>query len=216
LRAAIAERNYSAGPPSYQLCHKEERLRKIQVTLQGFGVDVESLIGELESIAFKFEGFPYWKYLITPREMAAEIQVTVTMINTLRERLDQRPFNYVDYIDPAELRDAWPKLLFPVLDTLPAQTTLTALRDELQRRIDKLMTMKGGVSNASKVHREYWTALTRLWCKATAHKADQRRQKHLIKFLIACSEPLFPRQTTDSKVTAFVVDVWPSLQTVTA
>jgi hypothetical protein len=213
LQASYAERS---GEGWFELRHNKERWQKIQAILKPLDADIESLSGELFKIVFKFEGFPFWKYSPTPREVAGEIQETVTMMETLLAKLDYGPLHY-NYIDPLAYRDqVWPEQLFPPLKTLSAVLpALALLRDELQPRIDKLMAMgAGGSRNASKVHREYWTALTQLWWKATAHKADQRRQKHLVEFLIACSEPLFSEETTETAIKAFVVESWPSLQSV--
>ena len=143
----------------FDVCYEKERRRKIQASLSPLGVDVESLIKELILIVIKFDGFPYWRHVPTPNQVADEIQKTVTIIENLRATLDRYSFNY---IDPVEVRDSrWPQMLFPPLKAL-AIVQLELMRDELQPHIGILVAMEGGRSNAGKVYREYWAALTEL------------------------------------------------------
>jgi hypothetical protein len=201
-------RDGSAGAAAFELCHSEKRLKKIQDSLSPFAMDVESLMGEIEMIAMRFDGPPFWKFAPTPRDAAGDIRETVTKIEALLERLDRHPHNYGDV--PVDIDAPRLGLAFPPLKTLPgAMSALALLRDELKPRIDKLMAMNRAGRNASQPHRKYWRALTQLWWEATAHKADRRQHKHLVEFLIACSEPLFPKATKTSAVSAFVEETWP-------
>jgi hypothetical protein len=63
---------------------------------------------------------------------------------------------------------------------------------ELRERIANLQAMgTRSAGNARLVHDQYWRALTRLWVGVT----EGNRRKHLIRFLHACSQPLFPQMT---------------------
>src|SRR5262249_42251788 len=54
--------------------------------------------------------------------------------------------------------------------------------------------------NARKVHTEYWAALVLLWQTITR----QKRQRGLSEFVLACSAPAFPKQTTKKSVRRFL------------
>jgi hypothetical protein len=191
------------GSTWLDLSYDEPRLRKIQDSLTPLGVDAGSLVGELQGIVLKFSGVPYWKFAPTPREVAGDMRETIAMIEALLERLDRRAG--LNYLDPPTF-----DLLFPPLATLgAAEAALTALRAELQPRLDELTARtrgrgSGPSRNAISVHAEYWRELTQLWGEVTAHAASRRQHKHLHEFLYACSEPLFPKETTAKALTAFV------------
>ena len=182
----------------FELCHDKKRLKKIQDSLAPLGVEAEPFLGELSLIALKFSGVPYWKWFPTPHEAARDMRKTAAMIEDLVARLDA-PCNH---IDPAT---GWP--MFPPLATQSAaQAALIALRADLQPRLDKLTAMgSGSRRNAVKVHIECLTALTRLWLAKVPNAASRpHRRKHLLRFLHACLEPLFPKDATTKKLTAFI------------
>jgi hypothetical protein len=84
-----------------------------------------------------------------------------------------------------------------------ARTELTYWIGEWQQRLNEFTAMPGsrGSGNARKQHIKYWTALRRLW-QATAR--DATKQKPLLAFLLACSEPLFPTATNNKTLIAFI------------
>jgi hypothetical protein len=81
---------------------------------------------------------------------------------------------------------------------------LTDLIARLQARLDQLTRRDGGNTNARTEHGEFWVELKRLWETLTADRPRRRRHKLLLRFLVACSAPLFPIATTDTAVTAFI------------
>lgn len=85
---------------------------------------------------------------------------------------------------------------------------LTASLARLQPHLAQLTRWRGR-PNAGTAHNELWAELTRVWQALTG----RRRHKDLLKFLVACSEPLFPAATTDKKLTAFIERNFPQTKT---
>jgi hypothetical protein len=85
-----------------------------------------------------------------------------------------------------------------------AREALAELIPYIQKRINQLKAMKGGSkNNARKRHVSFWYELTHLWHEFVPNAACQPR-KHLLRFLFACSLPVFPEATNDKKLTAFI------------
>jgi hypothetical protein len=54
------------------------------------------------------------------------------------------------------------------------------------------------------LHRLFWAALRRIWLDNVGDDVKWTASGHLAKFLIACSQPFFPEETTDGAITAFI------------
>jgi hypothetical protein len=86
------------------------------------------------------------------------------------------------------------------------ETAHTALQRLVvyRRQLRDTLATRGGRSSASakKRHVQFWRELTNLWQKLPA--TGRRRHKDLLTFLFVCSKPIFPAQTTDAALTAFI------------
>ena len=88
---------------------------------------------------------------------------------------------------------------------------LKAERPKLQQRHDASAVDQGGQrdrcgnSNARQVYTEFWTLLTEAWLAIVPAATTQLCwQKHLGRFLFACSKPVFPEGTTENALEAFI------------
>jgi hypothetical protein len=54
-----------------------------------------------------------------------------------------------------------------------------------------------------KLHVRFWHALTRIW-RDNAGNGKWDASNHLAEFLIACSQPFFPEESTDTAISAYV------------
>jgi hypothetical protein len=85
-----------------------------------------------------------------------------------------------------------------------ASKELTELIAWIQKRINQLKAMgSSSKHNAGKLHVSFWYELTHLWHEFVPNAACQPR-KHLLRFLFACSKPVFPEATDDTKLIAFI------------
>jgi hypothetical protein len=134
-------------------------------------------------------------------EAARDIWETIAAIDAVLARFDETH----NYIDPVV---GWPVFPPTLATERTAREALTAMRDEVQRRADKLTAMdNNGNRNAVRVHSAYWGELAELWlAKVPDATSRPSWRKHLHRFLLACSEPMFPQQTEDKTLTAFVDD----------
>ena len=89
----------------------------------------------------------------------------------------------------------------------PIRPALRELVDKLQVRLDELKaerktTAQRSRENRSKVHREFWRELARLW---DGIGANPPRHKHTLlqNFLAACSAPTFRAATMKGELAAF-------------
>jgi hypothetical protein len=136
----------------------------------------------------------------TPKQLSAEQSRTIEFCRAVLARLDN-PRNY-NRIDPDT---HW--LHFPRLTHLAARTRqdLSALIAELGRCRDELMargTSQG--KHFQKLHVQFWKELTRVWHANVSADVKWQKGNHLASFLIACSEPFFPEETTDGAISAFI------------
>jgi hypothetical protein len=91
-----------------------------------------------------------------------------------------------------------------VLQRERASKELTELISWIQKRVNQLKSMgRGSKHNARKRHISFWRELTHLWHEFV-HDAGSLPHKHLLRFLFACSQPVFPEATNDAKLTAFI------------
>jgi hypothetical protein len=133
----------------------------------------------------------------TPKQQAAKLREEIAQINTTAQTLG----------NCGTLFSEDPDHLHAILELLKAK------RIERQQRLNALAVddQQGGQwdrsrnSNASQVYTEFWNFLTEKWLEIVPAATTRRHwRKHLRKFLIACSEPVFPKGTTDKTLTAFI------------
>jgi hypothetical protein len=119
---------------------------------------------------------------------------TIDLCNRLLDRLDD-PWNY-NRVDP-DTHD----LQFPQLSSVAGRTSddLKALVAELER-CRPMLGKIGGRRGSRDVHIRFWEKLRQVW-RANVRKGTG---KQLARFVIACSEPFFPEQTTASAVSTFI------------
>jgi hypothetical protein len=89
----------------------------------------------------------------------------------------------------------------------PILPALRELIDKLQVRLDELNAERKNIAqrsrqNRSRVHREFWRELARLW---VGIGASPPRHKHILlqNFLRACSAPTFRAATMKNELAAF-------------
>ena len=136
----------------------------------------------------------------TPKQLAAEQNRTIELCKALLARLDD-PHHY-NRVDPDT---QW--LHFPRLANLAGRSRedLSALVAELERCRDELTAM--GTSQGKhfqKLHGQFWKELMSVWRDNVAKDVDWQASSHLANFLIACSMPFFPEETTDGAISAFI------------
>jgi hypothetical protein len=137
------------------------------------------------------------KAFATPKQLAAEQNHTIELCKTLLARLDD-PCNY-NRVDPDT---GW--LQFSGFADLAAHTRadLSALIAKLEHCRDELMAM--GTSQGKhfqKVHVQFWKELDRVWHENVRVRWTAKDQT---KFLVACSMPFFPEDTTYGAINAFI------------
>jgi hypothetical protein len=55
-----------------------------------------------------------------------------------------------------------------------------------------------------KLHVRFWDVLWRIWLDNVGDDVPWTASNHFARFLIACSQPFFPEETTDTAITAFI------------
>jgi hypothetical protein len=188
------------------VCLTDEQSRKIRKTLADVHVDADAVmvttgLGEwplLEGLPFIAGDCEFAARLRLvagpPWQAAKTFSDTIELCNGLLVRLDD-PWNY-NRVDSGSH-----DLRFPHLSIVAgrARAGLKALAAELERCRATLMATSGRIG-ARDVHIRFWTELRQVW-RANVRKGTNKR---LAKFVIACSEPFFPEETTDTAVSAFI------------
>jgi hypothetical protein len=202
--------------PFDRLLLADKEWQKITASLNAVGVDADKVLVEwlgkeplplrdvLPVIAFNCDLTSHLLEALepTPKRLIAKQGHTIEICNDLIAWLGD-PSNY-SRIDPDT---HWP-LQFPHLAALTAQALqdLEALVAELKRCRNELTAM--GVSLGkpiSTAHKQFWKELMRVW-DGSVSKDVIWSNEHLTDFLIACSEPLFPEETTFGTISAFFED----------
>ena len=122
--------------------------------------------------------------------------------------------------ETTEIREALNKFARPLAAALSLDNSLTFSfsphREEVskplalliahaQRLHDRLMAEGSQSSaNARSAHWEYWDWLSLLWQAITAGKTPRLRERGLNSFLLTCSEPVFPDETSKSTINDFL------------
>jgi hypothetical protein len=151
--------------------------RPLREQLQGFAAEILGLV------EFYKQGAPGE---LTPWQEAAEIREALKQARGLRATLDNTlTFSFS-------------------LHREEVSKPLALLIADAQRFHDRLMAQGSHSSvNARSAHWEYWDWLSVVWHAITAGKTLRLRERGLNSFLLACSGPVFPDETSKSKINDF-------------
>ena len=155
---------------------------------------------QLQELAAEYYGRAVYRkqsHSLTPRQEAAEMQEALNWLEPVRAG-----FALESISKPA--RAAFdPRLLHFIRETTVACEVLTVIITKLKRRVAKLRAEDSrSPFNARKTHIEYWGRLVLLWQAITADQNLQRK-RGLNSFLIACSTPVYPEETSKSNINNF-------------
>jgi len=149
-----------------------------------------------------------WFYLQTssgetPKQYAVKMRKRRDVFKVTHAMLvDDDDFTWETYFEDED--EDWIGFGDRCRQRLRARKELGELIAWIQKRINQLKPMKrDSKNNARKRHVSFWYELTHLWHEFVPDAASQPR-KHLIRFLIACSKPVFPEVTVDTKLIAFI------------
>ena len=203
----IADRLWARTPLT------NDQWKKIKKSFERVGVDADKamapqgLLGygyqplrqALPNIALECAAFlQIHKGAPTAKKLAAEQSDIIKLCNDLHTWLgDPRNLTPYDFsarqhlfrIDDLALR------MRADLETLVA--TLECCRDKLA------MGSSQGTRNR-KAHNKFWEELTRVWHDNVGKNTKWTASVDLGRFLIACSAPFFPKETTDKKISTFI------------
>jgi hypothetical protein len=192
----------------------EEDWQKIWRSCKAVDVDADSITVRIRGLPGEWlplrqavpliaQGCDYTSRLqqqvLTPRELAKEQSHIIDLCSALRTRLDG-PKNY-NRFDPATHHLQFHPRIYKL--AWRVQAALEEFVAELERCRNELTTMGSdrGKGNST-AHNQFWKELTHIW---DAHvNKDKQTAKYLAKFLLACSVPFFPEETTYGAVDAFV------------
>jgi hypothetical protein len=200
-------------PTDKTFAYSEDDWRKIKASLARVGIDADAVtVGpcdrwwalpdpaaalvakpqrplreQLRELAAYYRGLAAYSKRggsLTPWQEATEIRKELNKLEPARAALDSR-------------------LLLFIPETADAREALTVVIARAKRHVDRL-TAKGSQSSfsARKAHIEYWGKLVLLWQAITADQNLQRK-RGLNSFLIACSKPVFPEETSKSNINNF-------------
>jgi hypothetical protein len=130
----------------------------------------------------------------TLKQVAAERLRTIELCEKLHAQLDD-PENHLLYGFFA------PGLAGDQLNRI--RKDLATLIPELKRCRPEATATGGRGKHNSAAHSEFWKELVDIWT-ANVGRDVKWRAKHLANFLIACSEPFFPKEAADGAINAFV------------
>jgi len=149
------------------------------------------------------------KIVPTSKDVADEQDAVLKLCHELSAALDDCSYNSLSP-DPNSSNPPASLMRFPELAD-PAwrlEAALHAFTAELQRCLNVMATSGSGRGRANATaHRLFWKELTHLW-RANLGKDVKwgMRSNRLASFIIACSRPFFPEETTDKAVGHFVED----------
>ena len=204
------------------LCHyTDEQWQRIDKSLAGVGVDLNSMVGgpfrpdeqwwlspfwrrplyaALEELAWYF-GRAGLGHRVTPLEKAERLKSALKTFEGARNSLD----DFCRMV-PNAIMDK----MYPDSTIRRAEVSLMEIIDRGRQNVEKLTAMgPASNKNAKKVRNVYWLELMRLW-QAKAPASTKNKHKQLTEFLFACSQTLFP-DTKRSTITAFVEREFPRM-----
>jgi hypothetical protein len=152
--------------------------------------------------------------LATPKQRAAKLTVEIKKLEAAVEVLGPPfiplPFADIDEVVAFHAGHRAERASVEELATLDTSTVHDVARAALQRliayrrQLRDMLATRGSRSSGSakKRHIQFWRELTHLW--RTLQATKQGRHKHLHQFLRACSTPIFPAETKDKTLIAFI------------
>jgi hypothetical protein len=137
---------------------------------------------QLQEMAADYRGLSQWDSSLTPKQEAAKIQKVLQALAGAHLALTSSGVGFISY------------------ESGNAREAVGALIAKAERHRDRLLARGNRSSaNAHKTHIEYWRELVVLWEAITS---DQAHRPH--RFLLACSVPAFPAETTKSRIRRFL------------
>jgi hypothetical protein len=193
--------NARSGTKQRRFTYSDEQWQAIKASLIRAGVnDFSWMRRRLEVVALFFLqlGSPQ-----TPKQQADEMRERLAAFKVALGMLsDDDSFSWDLYYED-EYED-WRGFMRRCRQRARASEELTELIPWIQKRINQLKAMgRSGKHNARKRHISFWRELTHLWHEFVLD-ADRLPDKHLLRFLFACSQPVFPEATNNTKLTAFI------------
>ena len=199
-------------PADKTFAYSEADWRSIKTSLDRIGIDADAMtVGDrwwaqpdpaaalaagpkqplreqLQELAADYRGLAAYSKQgnsLTPLQEAGELREKLKKLEPARAALNSRLLQFIP-------------------QTPDALEALTVVIAKVKRHVDRL-TAEGSSSrvNARKVHIEYWGKLMLLWQAITADQNRRQRERALDPFLLACSTPAFPQETSKSKVNDF-------------
>jgi hypothetical protein len=135
---------------------------------------------QLQELASDYRQLRDWRGL-TPKQEAAQIQTVLNAMVRARTLLDSSKVGFV--------ARGWDNL----------HEALDAFIAKAGRYVAGLKAMRSrSNANARKAHIVYWGELVELWQAITANRRSP------IRFLYRCSEPAFPKETTENGIRNFL------------
>ena len=148
----------------------------------------QSLREQLRELAADYRGLAAYSkrgHSLTPLQEADEIGEKLKKLEPARAALDSRLLQFIP-------------------QTAAAREALAVVIAKAKRHVDKLRAEGSRSSvNARKAHILYWGMLMLLWQATTANQNRRQRERSLNPFLLACSTPAFPEETSKSRVNDF-------------
>jgi hypothetical protein len=206
--------------------HTEEQWDKVKKILDGVGVDADAVLIDPSLLPHGFareavrwslrDQLPFiiqrcaidsliQKRFPTALDLAKEQDRTIGLCRDLLARLGGDAYGEPSKHNRLDPETHW--LQFPRLSRLEdrIRTDLEAYIAELERCRNELAAT--GTSRGKgnrKLHVQFWDALTRIWRDNVGEGVKWDRSNHLAKFLIACSEPFSPEDTTGGAISAYI------------
>jgi hypothetical protein len=185
----------------------EDQWKKVRESFADVGVDADTVMVETrnrqvplrEMLPRMAEGCDivvrHMKDTPTPSQLATEQEQTIKLCKDLLARLSGQ-FTHVDYGILQNGRGSRRRQRIC--------ENLEPFIKELEDCRDRLTAMGGnqGKSNNT-AHNLFWKKLMLVWYAETG-KGIARGQKYPANFLLACSEPYFPKETSPKAVDTFV------------
>ena len=191
--------NARSGTKQRRLVYSDEQWQAIKASLARAGVDDFSFMRRrLEVVALFFLQPRSGR---TPKQQADEMRKRLAVFKVALAMLNgDDNFNWEHYYEDEDVD--WSLSRWRQRER--ASEGLTELISWIQKRIKQLKALgRSSKRNARKRHVTFWKELTHLWHEFVLD-AGSLPHKHLLRFLFACSLPVFPEATNNTKLTAFI------------
>jgi hypothetical protein len=167
----------------------EERLAIQMEVAKLRGIEVNAALDELQYLASYYSAVSRLAKMPTPKQQIPRVQKLLAALEMTRTALEDT------YLG---------------CEALPGEeayrVTLTDFIFELQQHRAKLMAIgNSGRLNAAQTHTDYWNKLAQWWNRRAGTPVQQRLYSPSLKdFLMACSAPIFPKETTIQAIASFI------------